>query len=150
MTAGCAVFPAGWDDEGVKKVCITSEKYLSGECEILWGYMLAAIGCFDAVILATLAFILATRHVRLQPDPHYAPASAYQSEIMNPAFANDTGSIAGSRKSLNLHPVLLMHPGQDDTYSQFSQRTVPRSSQSNLHFGHPSHQYGHSSRHNFR
>lgn len=28
-------------------------------------------GCIDACILATLAFILATRHVRLQPEPMY-------------------------------------------------------------------------------
>lgn len=81
MIAGCATFPAGWDDESVQRVCLTSDKYLPGECGVLWAYMLAVIGCFDAVILATLAFILATRHVRLQPDPHYAPASAYQSKF---------------------------------------------------------------------
>lgn len=57
---------------------------------------------------------------------------------MNSGFVNDTGSVAGSRKSLNLHPVLLMHPGQDDTYSQFSQRTVPRSTHSG-HYSHPMH-----------
>lgn len=62
---------------------------------------------------------------------------------MNNGFLGDTASIAGSRKSLNLHPVLLMHPGQDDTYSQFSQRTVPRS----IHSGHYSHPMHH---HNFQ
>lgn len=31
----------------------------------------ALTGCIDACILATLAFILATRHVRLQPEPMY-------------------------------------------------------------------------------
>lgn len=61
---------------------------------------------------------------------------------MNNGFLGDAVSVAGSRKSLNLHPVLLMHPGQDDTYSQFSQRTVPRST----HSGH----YSHSMHHNFQ
>lgn len=79
MIAGCAVFPAGWDQESIKKTCNSSDKYDSGECNIRWAYMLAVVGCFDAVILTTLAFMLATRHVKLQPDPHYAPASAYQS-----------------------------------------------------------------------
>lgn len=54
---------------------------------------------------------------------------------MNSAFLGDSASVAGSRKSLGVHPVLLVHPGQDDTYSQFSQRTVPRS----IHSGHYSH-----------
>lgn len=57
---------------------------------------------------------------------------------MNNGFIGDAASVAGSRKSLNLHPVLLMHPGQDDTYSQFSQRTVPRSTHSG-HYSHPMH-----------
>nr|CAI5817473.1 unnamed protein product [Callosobruchus analis] len=51
---------------------------------------------------------------------------------MNSGFMNDTASVAGSRKSMSIHPVLMVHPGQDDTYSQFSQRTVPRS----VHSGH--------------
>lgn len=36
----------------------------------------------------------------------------------------DAHSVAGSRKSLNLHPVLLMpQPGDADRYSEFSNRT---------------------------
>ncbi|KAJ3649962.1 hypothetical protein Zmor_021675 [Zophobas morio] len=135
MIAGCVCFPAGWSEDSIRRVCGASDKYDLGSCGIRWAYLLAAIGCLDAVILATLAFILATRHVRLQPDPHYAPASLFKGE-MNSAFVADTASVAGSRKSLNLHPVLLMHPGQDDTYSQFSQRTVPRSTHSG-HYSHP-------------
>lgn len=78
MIAGCAAFPAGWDEDNVRKVCGPSDKYSLGVCGIRWAYLLATIGCLDAVILATLAFILATRHVRLQPDPHYAPASLFK------------------------------------------------------------------------
>jgi hypothetical protein len=139
MIIGCAVYPLGWDDESVKSVCEDSAQYDLGNCGVRWAYLLAAIACLDAIILSTLAFILATRHIRLQPDPQYAPASLFKGE-MNGAFVNDAGSVAGSRKSLNLHPVLMMHPGQDDTYSQFSQRTVPRSTHSG-HYGHPIHHY---------
>lgn len=135
MIAGCCIYPAGWSQDDVKKVCGSSvDRYNLGDCGIRWAYLLAAIGCLDAIILTILAFILATRHVTLQPEPHYAPASLYKGE-MNSAYLSDSASVAGSRKSLNIHPVMLMPPGQDDTYSQFSQRTVPRS----VHSGHYSH-----------
>lgn len=49
---------------------------------------------------------------------------------MNPAYSSELLTVAGSRKSLNLHPVMLMHPAQDDTYSQFSQTTISRPSRS--------------------
>ncbi|RZF42900.1 hypothetical protein LSTR_LSTR014906 [Laodelphax striatellus] len=43
---------------------------------------------------------------------------------VNGGFLGDTQSMAGSRKSLNLHPVLLMpQPGEVDRYSEFSNRT---------------------------
>lgn len=38
------------------------------------------IGCVDGVILATLAFILATRHVRLQPEPVYQGSTMYKGD----------------------------------------------------------------------
>lgn len=63
---------------------------------------------------------------------------------MNTSFVGDSASIAGSRKSIGLHPVVVLHPRQDDTYSQFSQRTVPRS----VHSGHYSHP--HSLQRNFQ
>ncbi|CAG9863378.1 unnamed protein product [Phyllotreta striolata] len=137
MIAGCAVFPAGWDSDGTRKICgASANKYALGECQIRWTYILAAIGCLDAVILSTLAFLLALRHIKLQPDPHYSTSPSLFKGEMNGAFMGDSASVAGSRKSLSIHhPVLLVHPGQDDTYSQFSQRTVPRS----VHSGHYSH-----------
>jgi hypothetical protein len=53
---------------------------------------------------------------------------------VNNAYITDVSSIGGSRKSLNLQPVLLvtpphhMAPGGDDSHSvsQFSSRTAPR------------------------
>lgn len=67
-----------WAEENARKVCGSSDKYQLGSCEIRWAYVLANIGCLDGVILATLAFILAVRHVKLQPDPHYAPTSFFK------------------------------------------------------------------------
>lgn len=78
MIAGCACFPAGWSEDEVRRVCGTSDSYILGDCGIRWAYLLAVIGTLDAIILSTLAFILATRHVRLQPDPHYSTASLYK------------------------------------------------------------------------
>lgn len=73
MIAGCSIYPAGWSELTVRKVCGSeADKYALGSCGIRWAYLLAAIGCLDAVILSTLAFILATRHVRLQAEPHYS------------------------------------------------------------------------------
>ncbi|XP_076259709.1 tetraspan membrane protein in hair cell stereocilia [Rhynchophorus ferrugineus] len=144
LMAGCAIYPVGWSESDVAKVCgDKTDKFDPGDCGFRWAYLLAAIGCLDAIILTTLAFILATRHVTLQPEPQYAPASLYKGE-MNSGYISDGASVAGSRKSLNIHPVLMMRPGQDDTYSQFSQRTVPRS----IHSGHYSHP--HSLRRNFQ
>lgn len=129
-------------------------------------------GCIDACILATLAFILATRHVRLQPEPMYqnsmfkgklncvppydfincvyyfdqnaiffvySSLSLHSGEVNN-AYLTDAVSIAGSRKSLNLQPVLLLNPPHhmangngDDSISQFSNRTSSRYNRPDFH-----------------
>ncbi|KAF5280284.1 hypothetical protein FQR65_LT03093 [Abscondita terminalis] len=81
MVVGSTTFPAGWSEDDVRRVCGSSDVYAFGDCRIRWAYLLAAIGSLDAIILAILAFILATRHVRLQPDPHYAPASLYKGKM---------------------------------------------------------------------
>lgn len=64
------VFPVSWSADEVREVCgPTARLFNVGECEIRWAYILAIIGVFDAVVLAALAFVLATRHVKLQPEP---------------------------------------------------------------------------------
>lgn len=90
--------------------------------------------CIDGCILATLAFILATRHIRLQAEPTYQN-SMYKGEVNN-AYITDAHSIAGSRKSLNLQPVLLVappHHASEDTISQFSNRTGNRYNRPDYH-----------------
>uniref|UniRef100_A0A1L8D9H4 Uncharacterized protein n=2 Tax=Nyssomyia neivai TaxID=330878 RepID=A0A1L8D9H4_9DIPT len=139
MIIGCLAYPFGWNSDDFRKVCgPESNRFEPGLCGIRWAYPLAIIGCVDGIILATLAFILATRHVRLQPEPMYQ-SSMYKGEINN-AYLTDVASIAGSRKSLNLQPVLLVAPphhmgGQhgDDTISQFSSRTPSRYNRPEYH-----------------
>lgn len=86
------------------------------------------VACIDGCILASLAFILATRHIRLQPEPTYQRNQVFKGEVNN-AYITDVSSLggSGSRKSLNLKPVLLVTPphhpsGGDDSISQFSSR----------------------------
>lgn len=72
MIVACGAFPFGWNSDDFRKVCgPDANRFELGLCSIRWAYPLAIIGCIDGVVLATLAFILATRHVRLQPDPMY-------------------------------------------------------------------------------
>jgi hypothetical protein len=79
---GVVTYPAGWDAGDVKRTCGTSAgRYELGDCGLRWAYLLAVIGCLDAIILAALAFILATRHVRLQAEPGYTTSgSLYKGE----------------------------------------------------------------------
>ncbi|XP_068143010.1 LHFPL tetraspan subfamily member 3 protein [Drosophila tropicalis] len=125
MIVACAAFPFGWNSDDFRKICgPEANRFELGLCGIRWAYPLAIIGCIDGVVLATLAFILATRHVRLQPDPIYQN-SLYKGEINN-AYLTDAISLAGSRKSnphitgLNLQPILLVAPPNEDSISQFS------------------------------
>ncbi|ETN66189.1 hypothetical protein AND_002032 [Anopheles darlingi] len=105
MVIACVSFPFGWNSDEFRKVCgPESNRFEVGLCSMRWAYPLAIIACIDGFILATLSFILATRHVRLQPEPQY------QSREINNAYVTDAVSIAGSRKSLNLQPVLLVAP----------------------------------------
>jgi hypothetical protein len=70
MGVGVVVFPAGWDVPEVKVTCGTAAgRYALGDCSVRWALVLAVIGSLDGLILAILAFILATRHVRLRPEP---------------------------------------------------------------------------------
>lgn len=82
LVVGVVTYPAGWDSSDVKRTCGTSAgRYELGECGLRWACLLAVIGCLDAIILAALAFILATRHVRLQAEPGYtANGSLYKGE----------------------------------------------------------------------
>ncbi|XP_025416991.1 LHFPL tetraspan subfamily member 3 protein [Sipha flava] len=129
LSAGClitsiVVFPFGWDSPNIQKTCGPNAKsYNLGDCSFRWAYLLAVIAGVDALILSALAFILATRHIKLQPEPLYA--STLRKGEMNGYLGDSSVSMAGSRKSLNLQPVMLMpQPMMDqDRFSEFSNRT---------------------------
>jgi len=122
LAIGLLSFPAGWDNEEVRAVCgPQADDYKLGTCAIRWAMVLAVIALFDSVILGCLAFTLATRKLRLMEEPAYMnPSSMYQGEI-NPGYLGDNMSLAGSRKSGGLQPVMLMpHGPQDDRFSEYS------------------------------
>uniref|UniRef100_U5ETD1 Putative conserved plasma membrane protein n=1 Tax=Corethrella appendiculata TaxID=1370023 RepID=U5ETD1_9DIPT len=134
MLIACISFPFGWNSDEFRKICgPESNRFEVGLCGMRWAYPLAIIACVDGCILATLAFILATRHVRLQPEPSYQ-SSMYKAGEVNNAYITDAVSLAGSRKSLNLQPVFLVAPthnhmlnGNNDTLSSRTQSRYGRS-----------------------
>lgn len=72
MILACISFPLSWNSDQVRWVCgPEANKFEFGICDFRWAYPLAIIGCLDGCILSTLAFILATRNVRLHPDSNY-------------------------------------------------------------------------------
>ncbi|XP_035730705.1 LHFPL tetraspan subfamily member 4 protein-like isoform X2 [Vespa mandarinia] len=119
MAIGVCVYPLGWDSPAIRAVCgASASRYNPGACAVRWAIPLAAIAALDATTLAALAFILASRHVRLQPEP-FNNGSLYKGEV-NPGYVNEAQSVAGSRKSLSLRPVLLVAPPEQDRYSELS------------------------------
>ncbi|KAK7065634.1 LHFPL tetraspan subfamily member 5 protein, partial [Halocaridina rubra] len=124
LAVGVVVYPASWSASEVIDVCgPTARQYNVGECEIRWAYILAIIGVLDATVLSALAFVLATRHVKLQPEPEPIYGGSVYKGQMNPGFVGDAASLAGSRKSLNLQPVMLMPHPEHDRYSEYSHHT---------------------------
>jgi Lipoma HMGIC fusion partner-like protein. len=72
MIASVVIYPLGWESAKAQEICgPTASRYNLGQCDIKWAYILAIIGCLDVIVLAILAFILATRHIKLQPEPLY-------------------------------------------------------------------------------
>jgi len=130
LAIGILSFPAGWDNEDVRSICgREADDYKLGTCSIRWGYVLACVGFFDAIILGCLAHTLAGKKMKIMEDidqSYYQSraGSMYKGEI-NPGFLGDNISQAGSRKSVNLQPVMLMPHGHGemDRYSEYSQRT---------------------------
>ncbi|XP_068218964.1 LHFPL tetraspan subfamily member 3 protein [Palaemon carinicauda] len=124
LVVGVVVFPAGWSAEQVREICGPAARpYNLGECEMRWSYILAVIGVLDAAVLASLSFVLATRHVKLHPEPEPIYGGSVYKGQMNPGFVGDAASLAGSRKSLNLQPVMLMPHPDHDRYSEYSHHT---------------------------
>ena len=70
LLGGILLFSSGFEDAEVRKVCgPTARMFNVGECGLRWAFILAILGVLDAIVLSALAFVLATRHVKLQPQP---------------------------------------------------------------------------------
>lgn len=111
LGAAVCVYPLGFSSTEVRHLCGPSARqYNLGECGIRWAYVLAIIGVFDAVVLAALALVLATRTVKPHVQNIYTTPELYKSELGNGALMPDGASLAASRKSLNLQPVMMMPP----------------------------------------
>ena len=79
MFLGCVIFPHGWTNFNVVRICGTSVgRYAIGQCMMRWAYILAIIGIFDIMILAILAFVLA----KMYPWREDVPASTTPSDTM--------------------------------------------------------------------
>lgn len=69
MILGCVIYPNGWDHHVVRRICgQNADKFQLDRCGIRWAYILAIILIFDAIILAVLAFVLASKQAKLLPD----------------------------------------------------------------------------------
>ncbi|CAG0881193.1 unnamed protein product [Darwinula stevensoni] len=140
LAVGVLSFPAGWDAAEIREVCGPhAGDFKLGECGFRWAYVLALIGLCDVIVLASLAFLLATRYIKVfsHPDPLYG--SIYKGEV-NSGYLMDNRSLAGSHKSLgplgpNLGPVMMVPGLEADRFSEFSHRTgrSKYSSAHNLH-----------------
>ena len=123
------VFPVGWDAERLREVCGQgADKYRLGRCGIRWAYMLAIVGAIDALVLAALGFVLSSREARLGREsamtaPPPPPGSVLRGEV-NGGYLYEAPSVAGSRRSMNLQPVMLMPQTEPDRYSEFSHRSA--------------------------
>ncbi|XP_048740882.2 LHFPL tetraspan subfamily member 3 protein-like isoform X1 [Ostrea edulis] len=72
MALGCIIYPNGWDDEKVQRTCgKDAGKYRVGQCQVRWAFILSIVLVFDALILATLAFILAAKQANLLQKSEY-------------------------------------------------------------------------------
>ena len=114
------VFPVGWDAGRLREVCgPEADKYRLGRCGVRWAYMLAIVGTIDALVLAALGFVLSWREERLAREGESVPP-----QLSGGSVLYEAASVAGSRRSMNLQPVMLMPHLEHDRYSEFSQRSA--------------------------
>jgi len=121
MFLGCIVYPLGWDNEEIARICGDSASQFNlGTCGIRWAYILAIIGIFDAFILAILAFVLATKYI---PKPQLG---AYQAKSDMNGYITDADS---AKPSVMIQPVMTV-PGErmNDGYSEYSAHSTGKRS----------------------
>ncbi|XP_041350054.1 LHFPL tetraspan subfamily member 3 protein-like [Gigantopelta aegis] len=114
MFLACVIYPSGWNDPEVIKICGSSaDEYRLGECGIRWAYILAILGILDAAILAILAFFLASKRAKL--DIYSTTGTVTKSEL------NGYSGETMSKRSMPIQPVVTVPDNQDERYSEYSQ-----------------------------
>lgn len=129
---GLVVFPIGWDSPHVKQTCgPDADRFSLGSCGIRWVLVLGFLGLLDACVLAVLAFVLGSRHVKLtavdkkskgRTSSSYLPSGYYPTETTTGPPTSMTMShhdYHHGKRPLNLQPIILMPPEMDG-YSDFS------------------------------
>lgn len=72
MALGCIIYPNGWDDEMVQRMCgKDADKYRVGQCQVRWAFILAIVLIFNALAMAVLAFVLAAKQANLLQKAEY-------------------------------------------------------------------------------
>jgi hypothetical protein len=122
MFLGCVIYPAGWNNPAVQRVCGNdADTFQLGQCGIRWAYILAIIGIFDAFILAILAFVLSSRQAKLLNE--YAAHNG----MLTKSDINGYMAETESKPSMTIQPVLTV-PGEGaDHYSEYSHQSGKRS-----------------------
>ncbi|KAK6177146.1 hypothetical protein SNE40_015307 [Patella caerulea] len=118
MFLACVIFPNGWSHSEVRTICGSdANEYRLGECQVRWGYILAILGIFDALVLGVLAFFLATKRAKI--EIYSTSGTVTKSEI-------NGYSETVSKRSLPIQVMTV--PDNEDRYSEYSQsqRQQPR------------------------
>ena len=62
----------GWDAPEVRETCgASADRFNLGMCSIRWAFVLAIIALLDGLVLAILAFVLGSRHIKLSGKLSY-------------------------------------------------------------------------------
>ncbi|KAM8934373.1 LHFPL tetraspan subfamily member 3 protein-like [Pelodytes ibericus] len=79
----CLLFPDGWDSPAVRSLCgHHSDRYELGGCSMHWGFILAILGIFDALVLSILGFTLGKRQDSLYPKTMNSASEALLSSLL--------------------------------------------------------------------
>lgn len=148
MFLGCVIFPHGWDNFFVKRICGDNcGRFNIGQCGMRWSYILAIIGIFDILILTVLAFVLAARQAEKITEYEYQTMStkphgngSYVVDVVNPSKAGSV--MMSTHGSQSQHQIVVHDPHHrtlsaahggggpvyivDDHHSEFSNKRKRR------------------------
>lgn len=117
---GCLIYPVGWNDDNVKRICGSDANVFSlDQCSVRWAYILAIVGAFDVFILAILAFVLSARQAKL-----YGVKGGDFGGYMLETESNKPSVVLQPVNTV-AEPVAIVAPpiDQSDRYSEYSHKS---------------------------